>query len=239
MTKKEVFLQAFIDLETYLRIEYHEGKYNESSFMATIYQIRAKKMNSLIAKRDHFEILIQAAQLRNLMVHNEDVCVPTEVFLKSFVRLVKNIIHPKSVERLMTPIRNILTFSPQATLGEAISKMREMDYSNVLVMENKKLLGVLTERTLFYYMEMDATHKIDAHMKLSDLVIAMDFDKDPAKYFDYISKDLDMYEALDAFKRDFEEDHELELLFVTEHGKPTEAILGILTLWDLKQSFDE
>jgi hypothetical protein len=41
-------------------------------------------------------------------------------------------------------------------------------------------------------------------------------------------------EAYQCFMEDFKDKHELMLLLVTEHGKETESLLGIVALRDLK-----
>jgi CBS domain-containing protein len=139
----------------------------------------------------------------------------------------------------MKPIHKTKFAVLEDTLDKVFAYMKEFDFSNIPVIENNVLLGVFTERTLFHYLQMNNDGVIQKQMKMKDLLTSMDLDNDPAKYFSFISKRLDIYQALDAFGRDFEKDQELELLFVTENGNPTDKILGIVTIWDLKQAFLE
>lgn len=237
MTNKEEFLNEFNEIERYLRIEYNDGRFSESGFMGTIYKIKGKNSNSLIANKANFEILSQASQLRNIMVHNDDVALPTDAFLKEFKQVVKQIIHPKRVTSVMRSIRNMITASLDDSVEDMVSLMKKNGYSNIPVVVDHKLKAVFTERTLFHYFMMKNDGVVHKGMKMKDLLEAMDLDNDPTRYFDFISKTLNIYEALEAFGRDFEKDRELEILFVTEHGLETEAILGIITIWDLKQAF--
>jgi CBS domain-containing protein len=239
LTKKEEFLGIFNELEQYLRIEYNNGKYSETGFMSTLYKIRSRKSNSLIANKRNFDLLSQAAQLRNIMVHNENIAIPTDDFLIEFKSTVHHIIHPKKLYQVMKPIHKTKFAVLEDTLDKVFAYMKEFDFSNIPVIENNVLLGVFTERTLFHYLQMNNDGVIQKQMKMKDLLTSMDLDNDPAKYFSFISKRLDIYQALDAFGRDFEKDQELELLFVTENGNPTDKILGIVTIWDLKQAFLE
>ncbi|MDD3477274.1 MAG: CBS domain-containing protein [Candidatus Izemoplasmatales bacterium] len=238
MDLKETFLSTFNEIESYLRIEYNDGRFSESSFMGTLFRIRGKKTNPIIAQRDHFETLSQAAQLRNLMVHNDDVAMPTPEFLQKFQDTVNRIVHPKRVEEVMQPIRKMKTATLDWTVEAMIQMMKEHGYSNIPVVENHRLKGVFTERTLtHYFMLTDHSDTITKSMTCADLIDAMDLDDDPTRYFDFIPRDFNLDEALAAFGRDLEEDKELEILFVTEHGLKSEAILGIVTIWDLKQAF--
>ncbi|MBU0996774.1 MAG: CBS domain-containing protein [Firmicutes bacterium] len=237
MLINEDFLKFFNDLERHLRIEYNDGRFSESSFMGTLYRIKGKKSNPIISDKDNFEILSQAAQLRNIMVHNEGVAEPTEEFLIRFKKVVNRIIRPKRVLEVMRPIRELSVACLDDSIEDMINLMKKNNYSNIPVVENHKLKGVFTERTLFHYMMMDNKGIVKKDMKMQDLLEAMDLDNDPTQYFDFIPKDIDIYEALISFEKDYEEDRELEILFVTEHGLSSEAILGIITVWDLKQAF--
>ncbi|MFA5067080.1 MAG: hypothetical protein WC466_03445, partial [Candidatus Izemoplasmatales bacterium] len=86
--KKHAFLDKFQELEKYLRIEYVNGSYKESTFMGTLFRIRGRKENKIIANPHYFDTLQQAAQLRNIIVHNSDVAEPTDRFMKRFFQVV-------------------------------------------------------------------------------------------------------------------------------------------------------
>ncbi|MBU1145592.1 MAG: CBS domain-containing protein [Firmicutes bacterium] len=237
MSRREEFLKLFNDLERYLRIEYSYGKYSESSFMGTLYKIRAKKSNALIGNKANFDTLSQAAQLRNIMVHNENIAVPSEIFLNEFKSIVKKITHPKKIYQVMMPIHKMKVVSLDSSIEEVMLLMKTEDYSNVPVVYEEALVGVFTERTLFHFFALKKDVSIGKDMKMKELLEAMDLDYDPAKYFAFIKRSADIYEALDLFNRDFKEDKELEMLFVTENGLSSEKILGIVTLWDLEHAF--
>lgn len=236
MDTQNEFLSLFNELEIYLRIEYNDGRFNESSFMGTVQRIRSRRENALIASKEYFEVLTQAAQIRNIMVHNEDIVVPTEDFMKKFRYIVKMITSPITVDKIMNPIRKATTVSLEKTIEEVIQIMKEKKFSHIPVVEDHKLKGVFTERTLFYYMMMDLGD-INLHMTMKDILPSMDLDNDPAEYFAFVARDKDIYEAFALFTTDSKNDKELEILFVTEHGKNHESILGIVTHWDLDQAF--
>lgn len=239
MSIKDDFLNVFNEMEKFLRIEYQDGKFNESSFMGTLYKVRGKKMNDLISNKDNFEILSQAAQLRNILVHNEDIAIPTEEFFKKFRHTVAKIIHPKTVFEVMNPIGRAVTANLYNTIDEILKLIEEKGHSNIPIVENHLLKGVFTKKTLYYYMMVKPNHVISSKMTMKDILVAMDLDHDPASYFDFIPRDMNLYDALAYFSADAKKEKELELLFVTEHGLPDEKILGLVTLWDLDQAFIE
>jgi CBS domain containing-hemolysin-like protein len=234
--KKHAFLDKFQELEKYLRIEYVNGSYKESTFMGTLFRIRGRKENKIIANPHYFDTLQQAAQLRNIIVHNSDVAEPTDRFMKRFFQVVDNILHPIKVVDIMVPIQQIKKLSLEATIGEAIQLMETTGYSKIPVFSGYELQGVFTEKSLYYCLSLDRDAVITKNRLLHDLLKAIDLDGVPAKYFAFIAKNATAFQALGYFRRDFKEKNKLEMLFVTPSGKREESILGILTLSDIERA---
>lgn len=234
MDKKITFMQAFTALEKYLRIEYDQGSYKESTFMGTLFRVRGRKENAIIANPKYFDILQQGAQLRNIIVHNEEVAEPTDKFLKKFSDIVTMITKPQKVEQAMIPLSKIKRISSEETVANAIAMMESSGFSKIPVFENGTLIGVFTEKSLYYYMSALPQAVLSPSMKIKEMQAAIDFDGNPARYFAFISRSADVFAAIHMFRRDFQEKNKLEMLFVTHSGKRDESILGILTLPDLE-----
>jgi Mg2+/Co2+ transporter CorB len=236
MDKKATFLQAFRDLEKFLRIEYVNGNYKESTFMGTLYRIKGRKENLIIANPHYFDCLQQASQLRNIIVHNTDVAEPTDRFLKQFIHIVDKILHPVKVVELMVPLEKIKKVRPDESIGDVIDLMDITGYSKIPIFASTELVGVFTEKSLYYYLWLHKQGNVSRDMKIQDLMDAIDLDGNPARYFSFIAKTANAFQALQYFRRDFREKNKLEMLFVTPTGKKDEPILGILTLADIERA---
>lgn len=235
MNNKQAFLKQFRDLEKYLRVKYERGDYKESTFMATLFRIRGKKENPIIANPAYFDVLQQGAQLRNIIVHNDDIAEPTDDYLAKFTSIVKMITRPERVEKVMIPMFKIKKCNIENTVGQVMDLMEKSGFSKIPVIDNNKLIGVFTEKTFYYYLAIEPEKTVSREMKVGEFLSAIDLDGDPAPYFDFISRDADVFLALGRFRRDFKEKNKLEMLFVTETGAKQEKILGIITLRDLEQ----
>ncbi len=234
MDKLKLFMDTFQTLESFLRVEYEQGMYRESTFMGTLFRVRGKKANKIIANPKYFIILQQAAQLRNIIVHNTEVAEPTDVFLDKFVRIVEMIVHPQKVMEAMIPLAKIQRVSPHENIGITMDMMDKYGFSKIPVFENDRLIGVFTEKAFYYHLSTNVTGTISRKMQISELMKAIDLDGNPARYFAFIPRNMDIYEAIQMFRRDFLAKNKLEMLFVTENGVKGEKILGILTLPDLE-----
>jgi len=234
MNNKLAFLKQFKLLEKHLRVEYERGDYKESSFMATLFRIRGRKENPIIANPAYFDVLQQAAQLRNIIVHNDDIADPTDEFLAKFKGVVKLITTPERVDKVMIPLFSIKKCTSENTIDEVMNLMEQSGYSKIPVIQNNRLIGVFTEKAFYYYLALLPDQAVSRRMKVKELLEAIDLDGDPAPYFDFIARAADVFQALRRFRRDFKEKNKLEMLFVTENGQKHELVLGILTLKDLE-----
>lgn len=231
---KNAFLKQFRDLEKYLRVEYERGDYKESSFMATLFRIRGRKENPIIANPAYFDVLQQAAQLRNIIVHNDDIAEPTAEFLAKFTSVVKMITRPERIDKVMIPISAIKKCSVDESVGQVMDLMDKSGFSKIPVIENNRLIGVFTEKAFYYYLAIEPEKAISRKTLIGELINAIDLDGDPAPYFDFIKRNADVFMGLRRFRRDFQEKNKLEMLFVTETGAKHETVLGIITLKDLE-----
>ena len=234
MDKLQTFIDTFKTLEEYLRIQYDRGDYRESTFMGTLFRIKGHKENQIIANPKYFIILQQAAQLRNIIMHNTDVAEPTDDFLTAFTKVVEMIIHPEKVIQVMIPMSKIQKVSPEENIGAAMELMETYGFSKIPVFVHEHLVGVFTEKAFYYHLNLKKDAVISRAMRIRDLMEAIDLDGHPASYFAFISRSADVFSALAMFRRDFQEKNKLEMLFVTENGKKGEKVLGILTLPDLE-----
>lgn len=236
MDKQAAFLEKFRELERYLRIEYESGNYKETTFMGTLFKIRGRKENHIIANPHYFDTLQQAAQLRNIIVHNTDVAEPTDRFLKRFLGVVDKILHPVKVTDIMVPLNKIKKLSLDETIGDAIYLMETSGYSKIPVFSGYELCGVFTEKSLYYVLSMEPSSVITRGKKIRECLGAIDLDGNPAQYFAFIAQSANAFQAVGYFRRDFKGKNKLEMLFVTKSGKRDETILGILTLADIERA---
>ena len=236
MTKEKEFLTLFNELERYLRVEYPSTSYSYTGFVSHLYQIRKHRNNPVIDNKNNFDLIHQAAQIRNIIAHNNDVLVPSDNFLDQFRSVVKKLCQPEKITYIMTKFGDLKTAKPSDTVGYAIDLLKEHGYNTIPIIDNGKLLGAFTEKTIFDYLTIYKNKSVDKDMKISDIMEAIDLNSIPRRYFEFIKRDADIYEAYELYQKDSKQKRELLLLFVTEHGLWSEKLLGIVSLRDLKNT---
>ncbi|MDD3128847.1 MAG: CBS domain-containing protein [Candidatus Izemoplasmatales bacterium] len=234
MIKEKDFLKLFNELEEYLRIKYQNKDYSYTGFVTKLYQIKKSKENSIINNNYNFDIIKQAAQMRNIIAHNNDVLVPSDRFMKEFETIVNKITKPLTVRQIMTKYQDLKTIHLNTTIGDVVDLLKNTGYSTIPVIERDDLIGIFTEKSLYDYFSLKKTNTITKSMRISEIIEAIDLNNHPRKYFEFISKDSDIYQAYHVFNKDIKQRRELLLLLVTENGKQGEHLLGIVALRDLE-----
>ena len=233
--KEKQFIKLFNELEQFLRITYSKGDYSYTGFVTKLYQIKKSKENMIINNNQNFEVIKQAAQMRNIIAHNNDILVPSDRFIEQFKSIVDKITKPLTVRQIMTSYQNLKTVTSKTTIGDVVDLLRDSGFSTIPVIENDELKGIFTEKSLYDYMSLKNSKSISKHMKIEEIMEAIDLNNHPRKYYDFVSIKTNIYDAYLMFNKDLKHRREMLLLLVTENGKDGEHLLGIVALRDLEK----
>ncbi len=236
MTKEKEFLTLFNELEKFLRVEYSRENYSYTGFVSQLYQVRKYKENPIIDNKSNFDLIHQAAQMRNVIAHNNDILVPSDKFISEFRNIVNKLCQPLKITQIMTPFQELKTASPNDTIASVIELLQTHGYNTIPVIENGNLLGAFTEKTIFDYLSIYKNKTVSKDMTLRDIMEVIDLDSLPRKYFEFIGRNADIYEAYEHYTKDKKKGRELLLIFVTEHGLQSEKLLGIVSFRDLENA---
>jgi CBS domain-containing protein len=233
MDASEKLIHLYNQLDEYLRIKHFNNNVSYTSYSRKIYYIKKHRLEPIFENNKEFDMIKKAGEIRNIIVHNNDLVVPSEEFLNQFESLVERITMPQKVEEVMTRFNKLKTADLSERLGNVVNVLKEYGFASVPILENNEVIGFFTEKTLFDYLTL-SDRLVDKDMRIKDLIEVINFDQKPRAYFKFIPRDMTVDEAYQFFMEDFKDKHELMLLLVTEHGKETESLLGIVALRDLK-----
>ncbi len=236
MTKEREFLTLFNDLEKYLRVEYSQNDYSYTGFVSKLFQVKKYKDNPIIDNKNNFDLLHQAAQIRNIIAHNNDVLVPSDKFIADFKDIVEKLCRPKIITDIMTKFQDLKTAGKKDRIGDVIELLKTHGYNTIPILDNGQLIGAFTEKTIFDFLTIYKNKLVSKDMLIEDVIEAIDLDSIPRKYSEFIGRKANIYEAYELYTKDSKHRKELLLLFVTEHGVKTEKLLGIVALRDLENA---
>ena len=228
MEKVEAFLTLYQKLDEYLRR--NAGQARDLTF--------AQRIDTLAQKhpvlRRNAAKLKDYGDLRNTLVHQRDpgggwIAIPSERTLQEFKQIVQAILSP---EKLIPRFQNsdIHLFSPQDAMVTALQHMREHDYSQV-VLQIEGQLSLLTVEGIAKWLEEQAREDI---ISVNEAILMDALRYEQAENVFIMSRNQTVYKAMEIFMLAIEQRKpRIYALLITEHGKATESLQGIVTPWDL------
>ena len=114
-------------------------------------------------------------------------------------------------------------------------KMKENTYTHIPILENGIVKGVFSENTLFgVLLESELIYDINTTDFSEPLIKKYcNLTNHVSETFEFISKDIYLEDVKEIFLKSFQKKQRLAMLFITQHGKPNEKLLGIITPWDV------
>ncbi len=230
MKNSDRFLVAFNSIEIILK-KYHNGdSYIPFSRLIQI----ARKDNATI--RRYYDDIKEFSELRNAIVHNTvdvnyAIAEPHDHIVEKIESIEKELIQPKRVFALFQ--KKVLTFQSTSTLKDILLVINKYSYSKFPVYQEDQFLGLLTKKEIVNWLARQAYSLDSLSFSNTSLKKIIEHERN-RKNYKFINKMMTIYEVKEIFKNIIEKDApRIDALLITEHGKEDQALLGIITPWDI------
>ena len=114
--------------------------------------------------------------------------------------------------------------------------MEKNGYSHIPVMEQGEFRGVFSVGTVFQYILRSGGKGIQSDTTVADLAGHIGFSAHMENY-EFVPKDATYISVRRIFERVRGKNQRVSVIFITEHGKVGESLLGMLTPWDVMGPF--
>ena len=178
---------------------------------------------------------------RNALVHNrvgasgEYPLIVSKYTLESLIEKI-NWMTVKAISRC-TKISAIESVDLNTPLYTAIKLMNKKNYSYLPIFENNRIKYVISEKAILTILADNEEGVIyDKTIKVSNYAKYFELNNNPNEYYGFINREMLAYDLNDEFSR-IKSGKKCGLLFITQNGKENEAVLGMITLWDV--AFDD
>lgn len=227
MNNVDLFKDKYLQLEKIVKDKYHISK-DESPIC---YLLKLKPFmfykNGLNAARE----------IRNLLSHEylkdgEDYYLDINSNLLKLLEDVHTaILHPVTCYQLA--IKDVYTATLDDYVLPRMHIMKKNVYTHIPIIEQKKVIGAFSENTLFAFMLQAEIIEINEKTKFIELNDYLILDNHINEKFVFIKRNEPVTTAEEIFIKAFENNERLNMIFVTQNGKQDEALLGIITPWDI------
>lgn len=192
----------------------------------------AKKKNILVRKYE--DELRAYADLRNAIVHNR---VSVEyVIAEPYIEVVEKIeiidqalAKPKTVGNLFR--KQVKTFQMDDSLAQTLKVIHKRKYTQFPVYEGRHFKGLVTTVGITNWLarSMNGPYLPKHVPTLRDI---LQHEQGEVNYR-FVGRHLTVYEAEGIFESSIGRGRRIEALLITEHGRPHQKLIGIVTPMDI------
>ncbi len=224
----EEFLDKYKQMENTVRNEYNLGN-NDSV------------VNYLISKKEFKEIeneLDLCRDTRNLLSHNpkingEYLVYPSEEMIKLLDEVIQKVTKPLKASNIMVKKSELCFRGMQNNVNEAMAAMKEHSYKYIPILEDGVLVGMFSAKTVLDIMTSEGVDVFKDEVTFESISKYIAIENVSSKTFAFVGNSTPLCEVKDIFKEDVENKERINIIFVTQHGKSDEKLLGIITAWEI------
>lgn len=234
MKNSDRFVNAFVDIEKYLRSKCGLDRWTPFS---NLIRDASEKMAEV---RSYQDDLKEYGELRNAIVHghrDEDniIAEPNTAAVEDIEKIRDLIKKPPVIFPLFG--RTVLTHDINDSIGMAVKEMTGNNFSQIPITSNGKFKALLTTDTISRWL---GANEADDIISLKDTTIdcVLKNTEDPNN-FHFVSKNTTLFKVLELFDEYIERGKRLEALLITERGNQNDKIIGIITVSDLPKLLRE
>ena len=229
-TNNENYLRLFKKLESLLGMD-------ENNNLKDAYDKAMKKDNRLKQFKKELNIL---KNMRNIEAHNQNSDDYVKIDKKSF-DLLNDIIKilEKPLVSYDVATKNVTNRDLKDNVLEAVELMRKNKFSYLPINDKGKFFGVFSAEVLFNYFYDTGETFLDNTITFKTLEDYLTISKHVNENFSFKSRKYLVSKIEDEFMSSYKDNKSLSAVFVTENGNKEEKIIGIITAWDVLNSYSK
>lgn len=227
MKNSQTFLDSFAAIEKWLRSLVSA---NRATGFYQLVEIASRSNRTVARYRDDLK---EYADLRNAIVHERSdghvIAEPNDAAVADFGRLRSVLLNPPKV--IPTFQVTVQTREASQALSEAVTVMLEGSFSQLAVMEEGRVIGLLTSNTITRWLGHEVATDLFS-LRETTIAEVLRFTEDPENHC-FLGRRSTLFEALARVEDFAARGKDLDAILLTHHGRSNESLLGILTLYDL------
>ena len=229
----EKFLSIYNELDNFMRKSLGTEEFTDH---ATLIRMMADK-NRVFAS--NYRDLRTFADLRNLLVHNpyksnaDPLLIPHEYIVRKYEEIKNATINPKKALSVAVPRDKIYMTTLKNKVADVIKEMQDKTYTHVPVIENDVMMGIFSETTILSYLNYNKETIFLKDMLIEEFRDFIPLEKHTSEYFEFVGRNALLSDVENLFRIGLKARKRIAVVFITEKGKQSEKILGIITAWDI------
>lgn len=179
--------------------------------------------------------------VRKIITHKENMegvpVIPTDALCNKLEYILKQIKNPPKWSSIAIPADQIYSCTENDQISDVVKKMAENTFTHVPVVKNGVFQWLLSESVFVQWLS-EVVEKGEIITEATSVSQLRKYIKRTNDDYMFLSRNTDVYQIKEEFERVTNEKKaknfkRLGVIFISDSGKPTEKILGLITAWDL------
>ena len=236
MNNADIFLDKYKQLEEVVKSTYKlNGKDNQDSVARYL-----ENQNRFKAFKDEIEY---CREVRNLLAHkkkinNDFAVVPSERMIEFIDTLIEKVRSRTKCLSIAIDLQHVFWQDLNGNVKDAMKMMQQKLYTHVPILENGVVVGVFDENSVFNYLADEEIVCFDDNLTFEDIKSFLSLADREMEEFVFIGRNCYVDELEEKIEQAFHRGKRIGLAFITENGKATQRIQGIITPWDIISAKD-
>ena len=223
------FIDLYKELEDELEMKYSGKKLRYSS---VIFEYINSYESAPV--RDALNV---CREIRNLLTHNANVggvpvVEPSEPILAALREVLEFVRRPPLAINFATPGSKIQSAGLSDKVLTVMKNMEKNGYSHIPILDKKRFVGVFSLSTVFSCVLRDPEVSFTESTTIRDLGKMLPIESH-VENFAFVDRNTTCMEVRRMFECIKGKNKRLSVIFITEHGRRDEGLLGMLTPWDV------
>ena len=232
----EKFIALYNQLDAYMRSQLGLDRHVDHS---TLLREMSQKNRVFL---DYLQDLRMFADIRNILVHNpykkdaDPLLYPHSYITKKYAEIIELVLHPPKALSIAIPVSVIFTATLDTSIQELMNTMIRKNYTHVPIIKDDTMIGIFSENTFLSYLVANQESIILKDATVADFKEFIKIEKHVNEYFEFVSRSTLLSDVDKIFRQGMKNKKRIAVVYITENGKSTEKILGMITPWDLTAS---
>ena len=176
--------------------------------------------------------------LRNLLSHYDwskagnDMIIVTDQAIRQVNNLYYSL-NPMTLMRVAIRAGQIFAPSPEDSVLAAVKVMQRNDYSYIPVVENHRIVGVFSTKTIMRLVAENNGVNISETLKFKEIADLIQLKDESNAHYGFINPNMTVEDISLKFQRSKTRRMRLEMLFITDNGRSDGLLQGMVTPVDL------
>lgn len=236
MNNTDIFLDKYKQLEEVVKSTYNpNGKDDQNSVARYL-----EKQNRFKAFKDEIEY---CREVRNLLAHkkkinNDFAVVPSARMIEFIDTLIEKVRSRTKCMSIAIDLPHVFWQDLNGNVKDTMKMMQQKLYTHVPILENGVVVGVFDENSVFNYLADEEIVCVDDNLTFKDIKSFLSLADREMEEFIFIGRNCYVDELEEKIEQAFHRGKRIGLAFITENGKATQKIQGIITPWDIISAKD-